>query len=447
MSDLVVRSERVVLPQGVRAAAVHVRDGRIAAVAAHGDRPAGVHVIELGESMLLPGIVDTHVHMNDPGRADWEGVDHATRSAAAGGVTTLVDMPLNSIPATTDVAALEAKRKAVSGRCHVDVGFWGGVVPGNAGQLEPLARAGVLGFKCFLSPSGVDEFVHVSEGDLHLALRELARLGLPLLAHAELPAALIEPDRQQPRAYATWLRSRPPAAERRAIDMLISLADQHRAHIHVVHLASGEPLQALRAARAAGVRITVETCPHYLSFAAEEIEDGATAFKCAPPIRERREQDRLWQALADGDIDLVASDHSPAPPTLKSLDQGDFLRAWGGIASLQIAFPAVWTAAVERGIPIESVARWMCAAPARLAGLSARKGAIAPGADADLVAFEPDERFAVDTGTLHHRHPITPYAGRTLRGRVKTTWLRGEAIFHDGETPSAASGRMIGSTP
>lgn len=447
MSDHVVRSERVVLPGGVRPAAIHVSGGRIAAIASYSDAPAGVHRLELGELMLLPGLVDTHVHMNDPGRAHWEGVECATRAAAAGGVTTVVDMPLNSIPSTIDVAGLEAKRRAVIGRSYVDVAFWGGVVPGNVGHLAPLARAGVRGFKCFLCPSGVDEFAHVSERDLRVALPELARLRLPLLAHAELPEALSAPDEGDPRSHATWLRSRPPEAENRAVALLISLAAQYDARVHVVHLASAEALQPLRAARTRGVRITVETCPHYLSFAAEEIPDGATAFKCAPPIRERAHRERLWQALVDGEIDLIATDHSPAPPAVKSIGDGDFLRAWGGIASLQIGLSAVWSAGSERGTPIESVAEWMCAAPARLAGLDGRKGIIAPGADADLVAFDPDARHTIDPSDLHHRHPVTPYAGMRARGRVRMTILRGETIFHDGRVNPAPAGRMIGAAP
>ena len=445
MSDLVVRSERVVLPGGMSPAAIHIDGGRIAAVAAHDETPAGVPCVELGDLLLIPGLVDTHVHMNDPGRADWEGVEHATRAAAAGGVTTLVDMPLNSIPPTTDVAGLEAKRRAVNGRCHVDVGFWGGVVPGNASQLAPLARAGVLGYKCFLCPSGVDEFEHVSERDLRVALPELAPLRLPLLAHAELPEGLVDPPADDPRAYATWLRSRPPAAEVCAVELLIALAEQYGARVHVVHLAALEPLSALRAARSRGVPVTVETCPHYLTFAAEQIPDGSTPFKCAPPIRERAHRERLWQALVDGDIDLIATDHSPAPPSLKCIEDGNFLRAWGGIASLQIGLSAIWTAASDRGIPIQSVTRWMCAEPAKLAGLSGRKGIIAAGADADLVAFDPDERYSVDPMNLHHRHPVTPYAGMTLRGRVRTTILRGQTVFRDGEVGNSLAGRMIGS--
>lgn len=435
----------MVLPGGMDAAAIHVRGGRIAAVSAHDDTPAGVFCLDLRDLLVLPGLVDTHVHMNDPGREDWEGAEHATRAAAAGGVTTVVDMPLNSIPSTIDVAGLEAKRQALNGRCHVDVGFWGGAVPGNVEQLAPLVHAGVLGFKCFLCPSGVEEFAHVSERDLRMALPELARLRRPLLAHAEVPEALLEPPHDDPRSHETWLRSRPPAAENRAIELLIALAEKYQAHVHVVHLASAEALNALRAARARGVRITVETCPHYLTFAAEDILAGETAFKCAPPIRQRSHRERLWQALRDGDIDLIATDHSPAPPALKGIDDGDFLRAWGGIASLQIGLSAVWTGAAGRAVPIERVVHWMCTAPAQLAGLTGRKGAIVPGADADLVAFDPDERYTVDPAHLHHRHRVTPYSGMMLRGRVRATILRGEAIFRDGEVTTVPAGQMIGS--
>ena len=444
--ELVIRGERVVLPVGERPASVHVRDGKIVAVAPYNEQPAGVRAIDTGSMVVLPGLVDTHVHMNDPGRADWEGADHATRAAAAGGVTTVVDMPLNSIPATTDVAALRAKVQALGGRCHVDVAFWGGIVPGNAAHLDALAAAGVRGFKCFLSPSGVDEFPHVNASDLREALPYLARLQLPLLVHAELPDRLRIPE-GDPRAYATWLESRPPSAEVAAIELLIELAAASGARLHVVHLAAADGVPALRAARRRGVPITVETCPHYLLFAAEEIPDGATAFKCAPPIRERRHREALWQALMDGDIDLIASDHSPAPAALKHVADGDFIQAWGGIASLEVAFPVVATRAHDRGIPVTRLAEWMAAAPARLAGLRDVKGAIQPGADADFAIWDPDAVAVIDPSTLHQRHPVTPYAGMTIRGRVRTTILRGTVIFSDGEVLPAPSGRMIGARP
>jgi allantoinase len=445
---LIVRSRRVVLPTGVRPAAVHTHSGRIAAIGEYDDPPAGVPDLDAGANVVLPGLVDTHVHINDPGRAEWEGFNHATRAAAAGGVTTLVDMPLNSIPPTTSVEGLEAKRAAAEGRCHVDVGFWGGVVPGNSASLAPLAAGGVLGFKCFMCPSGVDEFGHVGEPDLREALPILAALDLPLLAHAELPALLRNPMTStggvtpDPRRYSTWLESRPDASEQAAIEMLVRLAVEYRARVHIVHLASAAALPDIRAARAAGVALSVETCPHYLTFAAEDIGDGATAFKCAPPIRSGRNRARLWDGLIAGDIDLVATDHSPAPPVLKHLDDGDFLSAWGGVASLQLGLSIVWTGAARRGIPVDRVAEWLAACPAKLAGL-ATKGAIAVGRDADLVIWDPDAEWVVDARTLQHRHPVTPYDGRRVRGRVLTTILRGATVFDRGDFATVPTGRIL----
>ncbi len=440
-ADLVVSSERVLLPEGERPASIVVRGGRVAAIAAYTERPAGVPHLDAGALVVMPGLVDTHVHVNEPGRTEWEGFESATRSAAAGGVTTLVDMPLNSVPATTDAAALELKRTAAAGRVHVDVGFWGGVVPGNAADLEPLARAGVRGFKCFLSPSGVDEFHHVGEADLRVAMPILARLGLPLLVHAELPEKLREPV-GDPRAYATWLESRPQEAEDAAIQLVVRLSREFGARVHVVHLAAPAALPTLAAARAEGLAVTVETCPHYLTFAAEEIPDGATACKCAPPIRARVERERLWQALASGAIDLIATDHSPSPPALKRQDTGDFLLAWGGIASLQLGLRAVWTGASARNVTLATVARWLSGAPAQLAGLGAVKGSIAAGRDADFVLFDPDSTAVVDATELYHRHPVTPYHGRELRGVVHTTLLRGETVFRDGECAGPPRGRL-----
>ena len=434
------------LPDAMRPATIVVTDGRIAAIEPHSGTPndGAASTIEAGGSVVMPGLVDSHVHINDPGRADWEGFETATRAAAAGGITTLVDMPLNSIPSTTSVAALEAKRRAAEGRCHVDVGFWGGVVPGNARDLEPLARAGVRGFKCFLSPSGVDEFDHVSEADLREAMPIIAATGLPLLVHAEWPAKLREPDRRAyPRRYTTWLDSRPSTAEQAAIDLLIDLSARTSARVHIVHLASADALASIDGARANGIPITVETCPHYLTFCAEDVADGDTALKCAPPIRESEHRERLWRALADGDIDLVATDHSPAPAALKHIDDGNFLKAWGGIASLQISLPIVWTGAAARGIPIERLAQWMSAAPARLAGLDRRKGKIAPGYDADFVIVDPNREMTVDASRLYHRHAVTPYDGARLRGVVMATMLRGEIVFEHGDCVGPPTGRAI----
>jgi allantoinase len=444
MSDLIVCGERVVLPSGMQPAAVHVRNGRIVAIGEYRDRPAAVPVVDAGQLVVLPGLVDTHVHMNDPGRAEWEGFDTGTRAAAAGGATTIVDMPLNSVPSTVDVSALDAKLRAARGRCAVDVGFWGGVVPGNAPALEPLVGRGVLGFKCFLSPSGVDEFEHVGEDDLEVALPILARLGVPLLVHAEWPQVLIDIDpSKDPRDYETWLSSRPPGSEQAAIDLLVRLGRKHGARIHAVHLASADALPSLGAARRAGVDISVETCPHYLTFDAEHITPGSTAFKCAPPIRQARHREGLWAGLVAGDIDLIATDHSPAPPGLKSVEAGDFAAAWGGIASVQLGLAAVWTGAHARALTLEHLARWLAAAPARLAGLVDRKGAIAQERDADFVFFDPDAMAVVDPSTLFHRHPVTPYAGMRLRGRVHKTMLRGEVVFEEGRFPTPSSGRLL----
>jgi allantoinase len=437
---MILRSQRVALPDGVRPASIDVRDGRIHAIGDYTD--LAQDALDAGNLLISPGLVDTHVHINEPGRTDWEGFASATRAAAAGGVTTLVDMPLNSVPATTTVGALRKKRDAAAGSCHVDVAFWGGVVPGNAGELEPLVRAGVRGFKCFLSPSGVDEFPHVGEDNLRVAMPILSRLRMPLLAHAELPALLQEPS-GDPRRYATWLHSRPPAAETAAIDLLLRLASEFNARLHVVHLATAEALPSLAAARQRGVAVTVETCPHYLTFAAEDIADGATLLKCAPPIRAAAERERLWRGLVDGAIDMVATDHSPAPPSLKHITSGDLVAAWGGIASLQLGLVAVWSGAHARGVPVAALSQWMAAAPARLAGLFPRKGVIAPGADADFAIWDPEGETGVDAATLYHRHAVTPYHGCRLRGRVRTTILRGQIVFDDGECRGRAGGECL----
>jgi len=439
MATLRIRSERVVLPDGTRPALIRIEGGKIAAI-----EPPSKADIDAGSMIIMPGLVDSHVHINEPGRTDWEGFTTATKAAAAGGITTLVDMPLNSIPSTTTVAALEEKRNAARGQCHVNVGFWGGVVPGNEGDIKPLAYAGVLGYKCFLSPSGVDEFDNVSKSDLEKAMPIVASTGLPLLAHAEWPPMLTAVDpAADPHEYSTWLHSRPPEAELAAIELLIDLAAKTRAHTHIVHLASADALPRLMQARAEGVPITVETCPHYLTFCAEEIRNGATAWKCAPPIRERDHRERLWRALQDGHIDLVVTDHSPAPPAMKDPDDGNFIAAWGGIASLQIALPVMWSGARLRNIPIERLVAWMSAAPARLAGLNARKGAITVGRDADLVVIDPERGLTVDASRLFHRHAVTPYDGARLKGLITMTMVGGEIVFEHGEIVGPPIGELL----
>jgi allantoinase len=447
-SQLIIRGRRIVTLEGEQPAAIHVQDGVITAISPFDDIPSGAPIYEAGSSVIMPGLVDTHVHINEPGRTEWEGFLSATQAAAAGGVTTLIEMPLNSIPATTTAAAYREKTAAAAGKLRVDVGFWGGVVPGNASELRPLWDAGVFGFKCFLVASGVEEFPQVIESDLRAALPELAALRAPLLAHAELPGPIegamktLIPG-QPTHRYATWLASRPRKAENEAIALLLRLAGEFNARIHIVHLSSSDATSQLQYAKSQGARLTVESCPHYLTFTSEEIPDGATQFKCAPPLREKENREKLWTALLDGTIDLIASDHSPCPPAMKLLEQGDFLRAWGGIASLQLSLPVVWTQARSRGYAFTDVAKWMCSGPAHLAGLDSRKGAIAPGCDADIVIWSPEATFRVDPVRLHHRHKLTPYAGRELAGVVETTFLRGQKIFDRGEFPGAPMGRVL----
>lgn len=442
MSERLVCSRRVVTPEGVRPAALRFADGRIVALEPHSCPAAGAEVWDVGEAVVMPGVVDSHVHVNEPGHTSWEGFASASRAAAAGGVTTLVDMPLNSTPVTTTVAALEAKVVAATRSCGIDHGFWGGVVPGNEAQLGALWEAGVLGFKCFLVDSGLPEFPAVDGAQLRTAMKVLATHGAVLLAHCELPGPIASaPAPAATRCYADYLASRPPQAELAAIDLLLALAAETGCRVHVVHLATPQALPVLAAARREGLPVSIETCPHYLSFDAAAIPDGATAFKCAPPIRDRAAQDGLWQGLADGVIDLVASDHSPCPPDMKSLAAGDFMAAWGGIASLQLTLPALWTGAQARGFGLDDLARWLCAGPAGLAGLDGRKGRLAVGYDADFVVWNPEETFVVRPEHLYHRHPLTPYAGRTLHGVVRETWLRGERVFDRGTFWSRPRGR------
>ena len=443
----VIRSERVVTPEGVAPRSVHLRDGVITAVRGYEDLPSGANVYDARKSVVMPGLVDTHVHINEPGRTEWEGFETATRAAAAGGVTTLIDMPLNSIPATTTVAALEAKRKAARGKCWVNVGFWGGVVPGNAGELRALHRAGVFGFKCFLVPSGVPEFEHVTEKDLRAALPKLAKIGLPLLFHAELPGPierrLNQIGRADPKRYGTFLFSRPPSAEYEAITLIIRLCREFGVRVHIVHLSNAKALGVLRRARKEGLPISVETCPHFLFFSSREVPRGATEFKCAPPIREKDNRDRLWYGLRKGTIEMIVSDHSPCLPEMKRLGAGDFLRAWGGISSLQLGLSAVWEKSIGRKFSLMRLLHCMTTGPARLAGLEDRKGAIAAGYDADIVVWNSDKRFRVTPATLHHRHKLTPYRGKFVRGLVEATFLRGDLIYDRGKFLGAPRGSLL----
>ncbi|WUH77465.1 allantoinase AllB [Streptomyces sp. NBC_00435] len=437
--ELVLRSTRVITPEGTRAASVAVAGGKIAAVLPYeAEVPAGARLEDFGDDVLLPGLVDTHVHVNDPGRTEWEGFWTATRAAAAGGITTILDMPLNSLPPTTTTANLVVKQEVARTKAHVDIGFWGGALPDNVKDLRPLHDAGVFGFKCFLSPSGVEEFPELDQEQLASSLAEITGFGGLMIVHAEDPHHLESAPQNPGPKYADFLASRPKDAENTAIQNLIDQAKRLNARVHVLHLSSSDALPLIAAAKAEGVQITVESCPHFLTLTAEEVPDGATEFKCCPPIRESANQDLLWDALADGTIDCIVSDHSPSTADLKT---GDFATAWGGISSLQLGLPAIWTEARKRGRTLEDVVRWMSAAPAALAGL-ARKGAIEAGRDADFAVLAPEETFTVDPAHLHHRNQVTAYAGKTLHGVVKSTWLRGTQIADHG-TPSEPTGRLL----
>ena len=427
--DVVFRSRRAVTMTGTRPAAVAVRDSRIVAVTDYEADVDSVQEVDLGDLALLPGLVDTHVHVNEPGRTDWEGFATATRAALSGGVTTICDMPLNSLPPTVSVAALREKQAAARGQCWVDVAFWGGAIPGNEGDLAALHEAGVVGFKCFLLDSGVPEFPPLDDTGLRAATAVLAGLDATLVVHAEDGAEI---SAVSSRDFGAFLASRPPKAERRAIERVVRAAAATRARAHIVHLSAAECVALIAGAKAAGIRLSAETCPHYLYFAAEQVPEGATEFKSCPPIRDSHNREALWRGLEAGVIDCVVSDHSPCPPAMKAQESGDFGAAWGGIASLQLALPAVWTVARRRGRSLDDVVRWMAAGPASLAGLRF-KGRLEPGHVADLVAFDPDETWIVDAGQLRHRHPLTPYTGEKLTGQVRRVWLGGKEVSADDE--------------
>jgi allantoinase len=440
-----LRSRRVVTPLGEVDATVVIDDGIITAVHPNSDLASAVAHLpteDLGALVLLPGLVDAHTHINEPGRTEWEGFATATRAAAAGGFTTVVDMPLNCLPETTNVRALELKREAARGKCMVDYALWGGCVDGNQHELEPLALAGVAGFKSFLIYPGCDGFTAIDVANLELAAPSLARTGLPLLVHAELEPSInaavehLNASGADWRRYATYLASRPDQAELDAIELMIELCRTYRFRLHIVHLATAQALPMIRSAKAEGLPLTVETCPHYLHCTAEDIPDGATLFKCAPPIRNAANREQLWAALADGTIDMIATDHSPCPPHMKRLEPtqpgekcGRFDEAWGGIASLSTALPVLWTECHRRGFTLAQLTQWTSAAPATLAGLSKLVGSIEPGKHANLVAFDAEAEFTVTPECLHYRHKISPYMGERLHGSVQSTWLRGQRVF------------------
>ncbi|GAB3579574.1 amidohydrolase family protein [Hymenobacter daeguensis] len=428
MPTSALRSQRVVTPEGERAATILIENGRISALLPYEAEVPGP-VRDVGRHAILSGVIDPHVHINEPGRTDWEGFDTATRAALAGGLTSLVDMPLNSAPVTTSVASLDAKKAAAQGQLHCNVGFWGGVVPGNEAEIEPLIAAGVLGFKAFLTHSGIDDFPNATEDDLRQVMPVLARHRLPLLVHCELSEDHDDWKQNDHRSYPNYLASRPKEWEDAAIAMMIRLCEEFNCPVHIVHLSSANSIAPIAAAKAKGLPLTVETGQHYLYFNAEDIADGQTQFKCAPPIREKANNDQLWAALQAGIIDFVATDHSPAPPDLKQLASGDFTTAWGGIASLQLALPVLWTAARRRGAGLNDMARWLSENPAKLAGQAQKKGRIAPGFDADLIVFDPEQTFVVREEMIRHKHKVSPYICQELAGVIELTFLKGEEVF------------------
>jgi allantoinase len=441
--DFIISSQNVVTSTGIRPAALGIRSGVISGVMNPDQIPSDVPIENFGNAVIMPGVVDTHVHINEPGRSEWEGFETATKAAAAGGITTLVDMPLNSTPVTTTLDAFRKKTSATEGKLWVDCGFYGGVIPGNNSSIQPLLDAGVLGMKAFLAHSGIDDFPNVTATDLRTAMPFIGRSGLPLLVHCELANNNSQSAIRNSKSYREYLSSRPRDWEHRAIELMISLCKEFNCRTHIVHVSSSDAIPMLRRARKEELPLTTETCPHYLFFCAEEISDGDTRFKCAPPIRERENKEKLWVALHDGVIDFIVSDHSPSHPVLKCLETGDFTNAWGGIASLQFGLSIIWTEARRRGYSVVDIARWMCTRPAEFIGMNTRKGVITPGADADVVVWNPERSFTVEPSLIQYRHKITPYEGKTLYGKIEATFLGGKKIFENGTINNQPYGKIL----
>lgn len=433
MADLVIKSNYVVTPYGVKKAFVLVTAGVITDVVSHLPDNVVTQVIDVGDNFLMPGVIDPHVHINEPGRTGWEGFNTATLAAVAGGVTTVVDMPLNASPVTTTVKAFDEKLAAAKHQLHANCGFWGGIIPGNENEIKGLVEKGVLGFKAFLTHSGIDEFPNVTEADLRKVMPVIAAHGLPLLVHCELSSGNMDERPGEPVVYENYLSSRPPQWENNAIALMIRLCAEYHCWVHIVHLSSAGAIAQIAAAKEEGLPLTVETAQHYLYFNAEDIKDGQTQFKCAPPIRDRANNDLLWEALEQGIIDFVATDHSPSLPEMKLPESGDFIKAWGGIASLQFALPVLWTAARKRNLPVEDVVRWLSTNPSWLTGMQLSKGKIEKGYDADLVVFDPDKQFSVTASIIRHKHKITPYLNEVLYGVVQQTYLGGVKVFDASE--------------
>jgi len=440
-----ISSNRIITADGIKRGCLIVENGRISKIVDVSDGHGLDHIHEAGNSVVMPGLIDSHVHVNEPGRTEWEGFETATRAAAAGGITTIADMPLNSNPVTTSLTALEEKLAAAKGKLTVDCAFYGGVVPGNTLSLEPLIDAGVRGFKCFLIHSGIDDFPNVTEKDLDASMPVLARRRVPLLVHAEMECddSRCEDWSENSSSYHAFLHSRPRRWENDAIDLMINVGRKHDCPVHIVHLSSSDAIEAIKKAKAAGVKVTVETCPHYLTFAAEEIADGDPRFKCAPPIRERENREKLWAALLDGTIDFVVSDHSPCSPSLKFLDEGNLQKAWGGISGLQFVLPTVWTQAKERGVTVDQLSKLLTHGQAKFLALTQSKGQLKPGYDADIVVWDPEAKTKIDASIIHHRHKVTPYDGMELFGKVEKTFVRGQLVYNNGQFASEPVGQFL----
>jgi allantoinase len=443
MLDLAIKGNRVLTPEGLKKAVVLIKDGLVADVISFLPAEVNCEIIDTEDKILMPGIIDPHVHINEPGRTEWEGFDTATKSALAGGITTLVDMPLNSSPVTTSVKAFEEKISATKDHLHCNCGFWGGIIPGNENEIEGLIEKGVLGFKAFLTHSGIDEFPNVTEEDLRKAMPIIANHGLPLLVHCELATPSPKERGKGVRSYTQYMHSRPRKWEDDAIALMIRLCEEFNCRVHIVHLSSSNSIEQIVKAKEKGLPLTVETAQHYLYFNAEDIHDGQTQFKCAPPIREKENNEKLWQALKEGIIDFVATDHSPAPPSTRELKSGDFIKAWGGIASLQFALPVLWTAARKQNCSIVDILKWLSERPAVLLGIQKSKGKIQKGFDADLVVWNAEKQFTVTEEIIHHKHKITPYLNEKLYGAVEQTYLRGIKVFDNGKFTKLNLGQII----
>jgi len=446
-NDFALTSRRVIVGSEVRPATLIIRGGMIDEVVPGSLEKHELPVEDVGDLIVMPGLVDTHVHINEPGRTEWEGFDSATRSAAAGGITSVVDMPLNSTPVTTSADALARKIDSIAGKLWIDCGFWGGVIPSSLGDLEELVEAGVLGVKSFTIDSGLDDFPPIGETHIRHAIRILDGYRVPYLIHAELNRS----DRKLPiigTSYRSFLESRPCQWENDAIAMLIRLCQEARneeidAHIHIVHLSSADALVPIAEAKAGGLSMTAETCPHYLTLCAEDIPDGKPLFKCCPPIRGKENQERLWKGLLDHVVDFIVSDHSPCSPELRRLDTGDIEQAWGGISSLQFGLSIIWAEAQQRGVDLIQVIDWMSTRPAQFAGLGDRKGRLAPGYDADLVVFDEGGSYCIKPEAIKYRHKVTPYEGRLVQGVVKATYVRGQKVYSGGKFSDAPVGKHI----